>query len=108
MSKPPLKAAAAIFFYAVVLILFAPVRTPFNFYDEGFAVFNATRVVGGEVPYRDFWAIYPPGQLYALAGVYKIFGISLLASRVYVSFTVTISSTLPMNVSVILWTSSCL
>jgi hypothetical protein len=30
-----------------------------------------------------FGAIYPPGQLYLLAGVYKVFGVSLLASRVY-------------------------
>ena len=81
--KSPPKAAVAIFFYGLLLLLFMPIRTPMNFYDEGFAVFNAVRVTEGELPYRDFWAVYPPGQLYALSGVYKLFGISLLSSRIY-------------------------
>ena len=81
--KSPYKAATAIFFYVLVLLLFVPIRTPLYIYDEGFAVFNATRLLNGELPYQDFWAVYPPGQLYILAGVYKLFGISLLASRVY-------------------------
>jgi hypothetical protein len=83
LSRTPPKAAVAIFFYLLLLYLFMPIRTPLNFYDEGFAVFNPVRVLNGELPYRDFWAIYPPGQLFSLAGVYKILGVSLLASRVY-------------------------
>jgi len=72
-----------LFFALLILILFIPIKSYFNFYDEGFAVFNATRLLNGEAPYRDFWAIYPPGQLYILAGVFKLFGVSLDASRVY-------------------------
>ena len=37
----------------------------------------------GEVPYRDFWAIYPPGQFYALAAIFRAFGTSLLVARIY-------------------------
>ena len=81
--KTPPNAALAILFCTILLILLALIRIPLNVYDEGFAVFNAVRVMEGEVPYRDFWAIYPPGQLYLLAGVYRSFGISLLASRIY-------------------------
>jgi len=77
------KAGAVLFFALLVFILFVPLKSFFNFYDEGFAVFNATRLLNGEAPYRDFWAIYPPGQLYILAGVFKLFGVSLDASRVY-------------------------
>ena len=87
------KAAIVIFFYFLLLALCAPIKIPFYIYDEGFAVFNATRLLNGEIPYKDFWAIYPPGQLYTLAGIYKIFGISLLVSRVYdtlVRFTIVI------------------
>jgi len=74
-------------FCAVLLvILFAPLRTPFYYYDEGFAVLNASRVLQGELPYRDFWAIYPPGQLYTLAFWFKVFGVSLLVARVYDTF----------------------
>jgi 4-amino-4-deoxy-L-arabinose transferase-like glycosyltransferase len=68
-------------------------KTPFN-YDEGFAVFNATRVMDGDVPYRDFWAIYPPGQFYALAAIFRIFGATLFVVRIYdtiVRFVIVIS-----------------
>jgi hypothetical protein len=77
------KAGVVLFFALLITILFIPIKSFFNFYDEGFAVFNATRLLNGEAPYRDFWAIYPPGQLYILAGVFKLFGVSLDASRVY-------------------------
>lgn len=76
----------ALFFALLIFILFTPIKSFFNFYDEGFAVFNATRVLNHEAPYRDFWAIYPPGQLYILAGLFKLFGVSLSTSRIYDTF----------------------
>lgn len=33
-----------------------------NVYDEGLAVVGATRVLAGEIPYRDLWTLYGPGQ----------------------------------------------
>lgn len=72
-----------LFFLLLICILFTRINSFFNFYDEGFAVFNATRLLNHEAPYRDFWAIYPPGQLYILAGLFKLFGISLYTSRIY-------------------------
>lgn len=77
------KIGIALFFGLLIFILFTPIKSFFNFYDEGFAVFNATRVLNHEAPYRDFWAIYPPGQLYILAGIFKLFGTSLYSSRIY-------------------------
>jgi hypothetical protein len=68
------------------LILLIPIKTPFSIYDEGFAVFNATRIMNGDIPYKDFWAIYPPGQFYTLAILFKTFGTSLLVSRLYDTF----------------------
>ncbi|MCB0510894.1 MAG: glycosyltransferase family 39 protein, partial [Bacteroidetes bacterium] len=62
------------------------IKTPFGVYDEGFAVFNATRIMNGDIPYKDFWAIYPPGQFYTLAILFKTFGVSLLAARLYDTF----------------------
>jgi hypothetical protein len=57
----------------------------FNFglltYDEGLNVYGALRVTQGDVPYRDFWSLYPPGGFYILAGLYKIFGTSLIVGR---------------------------
>jgi len=68
---------------AALAILLAPLRSPFNLYDEGLAVLNGARVLQGELPYRDFWTIYPPGQSIALAALFKTFGASLLISRLY-------------------------
>jgi hypothetical protein len=72
-----------LFWFLIIFILISSFKTFFNIYDEGFAVFNATRILNHETPYRDFWAIYPPGQLYILAGLFKLFGVSLTATRVY-------------------------
>jgi hypothetical protein len=58
-----------------------------SIYDEGLICYGAERVLRGGVPYRDFWTAYGPGQFYLLAGVFKIFGVSLLIARVY-TFTV--------------------
>ncbi len=77
------KVGMALFLSVMLVILIAPIRTPFYFYDEGFAVLNATRVVGGDAPYKDFWAIYPPGQLYTLAALFKMLGASLATARIY-------------------------
>jgi hypothetical protein len=52
-----------------------------NVYDEGVAVYGAERVASGEVPYRDFWTIYAPGDLYLIAGLFKLFGPRLVVER---------------------------
>lgn len=50
--------------------------------DEGNVLTAAARIAGGEVPYRDFWHFYPPGQLYLLGGLWELTGPSLLPPRV--------------------------
>ena len=50
--------------------------------DEGLMLQAAERIAGGQVPYRDFWWFYPPGQPYLLAGLRELFGESLLPWRV--------------------------
>jgi hypothetical protein len=52
-------------------------------YDEGVIVDGALRVAHGEVPYRDFWAIYGPGQFYTLAAVFRTCGYSILSERIW-------------------------
>jgi len=73
-----------VFFVCMVLLI--PIKTQFGIYDEGFAVFNATRIINGDIPYKDFWAIYPPGQFYTLAILFKTFGTTLLVARIYDTF----------------------
>lgn len=50
--------------------------------DEGLMLQAAARIASGEVPYRDFWWYYPPGQPYLLAGLWDLAGPSLLEWRV--------------------------
>jgi hypothetical protein len=51
-------------------------------FDEGLVLQAARRVAAGQVPYRDFSWAYGPAQPYLLAGLFKIFGVSLLDWRV--------------------------
>lgn len=50
--------------------------------DEGLMLQAAARIADGQVPYRDFWWFYPPGQPYLLAGLWELFGPSLLTWRI--------------------------
>ena len=52
-------------------------------YDEGLIVVGATRVADGAIPHRDFYFLYGPGQIYVLAGLFKVFGASLLVERAW-------------------------
>jgi hypothetical protein len=69
-----------------LLLLMLPLRAPLNYYDEGLALFNAMRVMQGDLPFQDFWAIYPPGQSYALAAVFSLFGTDVAVARLYDTF----------------------
>ena len=66
---------------AVLIVL--PIKYPVNPYDEGLALVGGWRVLGGDVPLRDYWAIYPPGQSYVLAALFGIAGENLLVERIY-------------------------
>jgi hypothetical protein len=77
------KIVTAVILFCLLLILFVPIKTPFKIYDEGSVVFNSTRVMNDNVPYKDFWAIYPPGQFYTLATLFRIFGTTLFVVRIY-------------------------
>ena len=50
--------------------------------DEGLMLQAAARIAHGQVPYRDFWWFYPPGQPYLLGGLWALFGPSLLTWRI--------------------------
>lgn len=39
------------------------------------ALNNATRILAGDVPYRDFWTMYAPGHFYLVAALFKLFGV---------------------------------
>ena len=54
-----------------------------NVYDEGIVLTAAMRVAAGQLPHRDFYAIYGPAEFYLFAGLFKIFGQSILVERLF-------------------------
>ena len=65
------------------LYLVLGVTRSLNIYDEGLIVYGAERVLAGDVPYRDFWTVYSPGQFYTLAAIFRLFGVSVMMARIY-------------------------
>ena len=50
-------------------------------YDESLSLYGALRVFHGQLPYRDFWTMYPPGEFYALALAFRLFGVLAIWDR---------------------------
>jgi len=78
---------SGILFFDLLLIIFA-----FFYYliffnrgiidmDEGYMLHLADRITQGQMPFRDFVSIYTPGYLYIIAIVFKLFGSSIVISR---------------------------
>src|SRR5437667_6829101 len=49
--------------------------------DEGIVLQGAHRILNGQLPYRDFFTFYTPGSFYFTAGLFKVFGDSILVAR---------------------------
>ena len=75
-------APAAGLLLAAFAYLLTGVGLPAGLFDEGFELTGAMRVLAAEIPYRDFWYVYAPGELYMLAGLFRLCGPSILAARV--------------------------
>jgi hypothetical protein len=51
--------------------------------DEGTILVGADRVLHGEIPFRDFYTYYPPGQYYTVAALFWLFGCTTTVARLY-------------------------
>ena len=49
--------------------------------DEGYLLGGVTRILDGQVPYRDFHHTYGPGRFYLVAFLFRLFGENLLVVR---------------------------
>jgi uncharacterized membrane protein YhaH (DUF805 family) len=72
-------------FWSVLAVAYlgSLLKQPPGIYDEGLIVSGAVRILHGQLPYRDFNTGYPPGQFYTIAGVFSVFGTSLLVERIW-------------------------
>lgn len=73
-------------FAGAFLVLFLLSNRFVNLYDEGLLLTAVMRTMAGQVLHRDFYYNYGPGQLYLLAGLFKVFGTSVLVERLTFSF----------------------
>jgi hypothetical protein len=64
-----------------LLYLTVTLRYHVDHADEGGMVVSAERVLHGELPYRDFWTFYAPGEYYLLAGAFRLGGTTLMTER---------------------------
>lgn len=46
------------------------------------ATVGGLRILDGDVPYRDFWTMYAPGQFYLVAGLFLAFGKKVLVASI--------------------------
>jgi hypothetical protein len=84
-SKTSIPGAAtiAVLFLAAMLYLTLCMDRTVGVFDEALILLGSVRVLDGAVPHRDFYTLYGPGQFYALAALYKFFGVSVLVERVW-------------------------
>jgi len=80
-----LRVPAMILAVASLLMFFGMSINP-AVYDEGITVTGAMRLLAGQIPHRDFYAIYGPAHFYLLAGCFKLFGESLFTERLLFAF----------------------
>lgn len=72
--------AAAAFLLPQVSAIVNPAK-----WDEYIVVFDAQRLLNGQVPYRDFFNFIPPGAFYALAGAFSLLGKGSITAARYAS-----------------------
>jgi hypothetical protein len=72
----------ALLFVAAALISGFTILRRVDPFDEGLMLAAARRIGEGQMPYRDFLWAYGPGQPYLLAGLFDLFGRSLLDWRI--------------------------
>jgi 4-amino-4-deoxy-L-arabinose transferase-like glycosyltransferase len=77
----PLDRALAAALVAVVLAYGALWPRDLYLFDEGLFLYEATRILRGEIIYRDFFEISAPLGHYLLAAAFALFGVRLLVAR---------------------------
>lgn len=69
-------------FFASALFFSLSMDRTLGIYDEGVILTGAMRVAAGDIPHRDFYANYGPGQFYVLAALFKLLGQYVVIERV--------------------------
>ncbi|MEA2418446.1 MAG: hypothetical protein QOE60_652 [Thermoleophilaceae bacterium] len=73
---------AVVLFVVSALLSGLSIRWGINPHDEGLMLQAGERIADGQLPYRDFYANYGPGQYFLIGGLDWLFGPSLLTWRI--------------------------
>ena len=74
--------AVVVLFVLGALVSGLSIRWGINPHDEGLMLQAGERIADGQLPYRDFYANYGPGQYFLVGGLDAVFGPSLIAWRI--------------------------
>jgi hypothetical protein len=86
MRRAALVRSVLVFLLSFLVLFLGMTRRP-SVFDEGIVLTAAMRVAAGQIPHRDFYALYGPAQFYILAGLFKLFGKFLLVERLFDVFS---------------------
>jgi hypothetical protein len=75
--------ATTLVFALSFLVLALSMAPEVNPIDEGLVLTGSMSVAAGDIPHRDFYALYGPGQFYVVAGLFHLFGQAVLVERLY-------------------------
>ena len=75
-------AALALLLFAVTVVYLAALPRNLSVPDEAHALHEATRVLDGEVMYRDIFELILPGWMYLMAALFWLFGTTLSTARI--------------------------
>jgi hypothetical protein len=75
--------ATTLVFALSFLVLALSMAPEVNPIDEGLVLTGSMSVAAGDIPHRDFYALYGPGQFYVVAGLFDLFGQAVLVERLY-------------------------
>lgn len=81
-----------IFFILGALYILLGSNAVLGIYDESICLMGGYRILHGEVPYKDFWLLYAPGQCYLFALIFAIFGKSVMVIRLLAVCIIFLSS----------------
>ena len=85
----PLRRAWVLLLAGCLLYLGSPfVSRALDLIDEGRELTHAAFMTQGLWPYRDFWAVHPPGLYVLLAGLFRLFGPSMVVGRLLFEVTI--------------------
>jgi hypothetical protein len=86
MRRGALVRCVLVFLLSFLILFLGMTRRP-SVFDEGIVLTAAMRVAAGQIPHRDFYALYGPAQFYILGGLFKLFGQFLLIERLFDVFS---------------------